>query len=254
MSRVRRYSSVRALGRLPLSIELVCVSVLPLLTPANAVGQPSWPAALQAMALPAGFHELNRSNCIEVMLDAFRSNTTVKALIFMPGATDEFYMFKRARALVTNDAPTLFDAMAALTNQTLIRATFRPPLLLLHTDEDPLEPAFRIEDTPSAAKFRGERFLPHILVNDRDWDTIQPLLKKQLKADVRPWRKSYDSWHFYRHSFAGWNLTKWEALEAVAAAGKTKFTLRKHRWPMRSQILFEGDERVRAVPVFKNTR
>ena len=73
------------------------------------------------------------------MLDAFQSNAVVKALIFMPGATDELYFFRRAHAKLTNANPSLLDAIVALTNQTYIQATFQPPLLLLHTTEDPLD-------------------------------------------------------------------------------------------------------------------
>jgi hypothetical protein len=194
------------------------------------------------MPLGTQIKELNRTNCVAVMLGAFQSNDTVKALIFMPGATDEFYMFRRARAELTNANPSLLHAVSALTNQTLIRATFYPPLLLLHTDEDPLEPLIHLEYQPAVEKLERRRFVPHVIYNDRDWNFIQPILKKTLKMDIRPWRYSYDTWHFYRHSFAGWGLTGWESLQAVALAGKSSFTVQRRR------IVFEGDERVRATP------
>jgi hypothetical protein len=179
---------------------------------------------------------------VAVMLGAFQSNAVVKALIFMPGATDEFYMFKRARATLTNAAPTLLDAVTALTNQTLIRVTFYPPFVLLHSDEDPLTPQFLIEHEPTAEKLRGRRFMEHALFNDRDWDFMMPVLEKQLKMDFHPWPRRMDSWHFYRHSFAGWNLTGWEALQAVSLAGKETFTVKRKR------VDFAGDERVRTLP------
>src|SRR5438552_1232256 len=90
----------------------------------------TWQTALGQMPLLVST-PLDRTNCVETMLRAFRSNEAVKALIFMPGATDEFYMFKRANVSLTNSAPTLLDAVSALANQTLVRATFRPPFLLL---------------------------------------------------------------------------------------------------------------------------
>ena len=205
----------------------------------------SWPEALEQMPLGTRVSELNRSNCVGVMLEAFSSNTVVKALIFMPGATDEFYMFRRARAALTNDAPTLLDALRALTNQTLIRATFKSPLLLLHTDEDPLEPDILVQDQPTAEKLRGAAFFPRLLCNDRDWDVVQPILKWELKLDIRPWKASMDSWHFYRHSFVESGLTAWEALETAALAGKSRFTVR------RKQVVFEPDPRQRARPRFE---
>lgn len=201
-----------------------------------------WQTPLAAMPLPANTTELTRTNCVAVMLGAFQSNAVVKALIFMPGATDEFYMFKRARATLTNAAPTLRDAVLALTNQTLIRVTFQPPFLLLHSDEDPLAPAFTIKHEATAEKLRQKKFLPHALCNDRDWDFMMPVLERQLKMDLHPWPHRADSWHFYRHSFAAWNLTGWEALAVVSLAGKETFTVERQR------VNFAGDERVRTLP------
>jgi len=210
--------------------------------PLAAEAAEDWQSALAAMPLGTWSTELNRTNCVEVMLQAFQSNQIVKAVIFMPGATDEFYMFHRAKAQLTNPNASLFDAVTALTNQTLIRATFHAPLLLLHTDEDPLEPLIRVVHQPTAEKLQRRSFLPHALYDDRDWDVLQPVLKKTLKVDVRPWRYSYDTYHFYRHSFAGWGLNGWEALEAIALAGKTTVSVESRR------VVFEGDERVRATP------
>ncbi|HMJ24873.1 MAG TPA: hypothetical protein VK475_03560 [Pyrinomonadaceae bacterium] len=204
------------------------------------------------MPLNSNVSQLNRSNCVDIMLRAFQSNDVVKALIFMPGATDEFYMFRRAKADLTNAAPSLLDAVSALTNQTLIRVTFHPPLLLLHTDEDPLEPMIEVEYQALAEKLKQSHFVGHVFFNDRDWDFIQPILKSTFKMNVRPWRYSYDSWHFYRHSFAGWALTGWEALESVALAGKTRFSVRgKPGFSLqRPQLIFHYDARVLATPKF----
>ena len=204
----------------------------------------SWQAALSRMPLAAPVPELNRTNCVAVMLSAFRSNDMVKALIFMPGATDEFYMFRRARAVLTNAAPTLSDAVAALTNQTYIRATFRPPLLLLHTDEDLLEPLFEVQHEATAAKIRQARFVPHACYDDRDWDYLLPILEKRCRVRFYPDPQTIDSFHFYRHSFAAWNLSGWEALEAVSLAGKTRFTVE------RRCVVFECDDRPRRSPKF----
>lgn len=201
-----------------------------------------WQSALRQMPLGTSVAELNRTNCVKIMLNAFQSNSVVKALIFMPGATDEFYMFRRAGAKLTNAAPSLLDAVEALTNQTLIRATFRPPLLLLHTDEDPLDPLSEIKHTETANKIRQTQFVSHVVYNDRDWDFLLPILKKKLHARFSPKMYSRDSWHFYRHSFAAWNLNGWEALQSIALAGKTKFTVDK------KMVIFEGDERTLVEP------
>ncbi len=223
-----------------MACRILCLSVCLLQFAASAAE--TWQAALSRMPLGTNVTELNRTNCVGIMLRALQSNDVVKALIFMPGATDEFYFFRRARADLTNSPASLLDAVSALTNQTLIRATFRPPLLLLHTGEDLLEPAIKIEHQPTADKLRQSRFVTHALYNDRDWDYLRPVLKSSLRIDLLPWPHSHHSWHFYRHSFAAWNLTGWEALEATALAGQTTFTVR------RKQVVFELDTRPRIAP------
>ena len=202
----------------------------------------TWQSALAGMPLRTNVTELSRTNCVGIMLGAFQSNNVVKALVFMPGATDELYFFRRARAELTNSPATLLDAVGALTSQTLIRATFRPPLLLLHTDEDLLEPVIKIEHPATADKLRKARFVGHGIYNDCDWDCIRPALRSSLRIGLRPWSHSADSWHFYRHNFAAWNLSGWEALECAAFAGQTAVTVR------RSQAVFVPDARPRASP------
>jgi hypothetical protein len=202
----------------------------------------TWQAALSRMPLGTNVTQLNRSNCVGIMLNAFQSNDVVKALVFLPRATDEFYFFRRAKANLTESPASLLTAVSALTNQTRIRATFHPPLLLLHTSEDLLEPVITIEHQPTAEKLKQARFVAHGVYNDRDWDYLQPILKASLRTDMRPAQRSYDSWHFYRHSFAGWGLSGWEALEATALAGQTSFTIR------RKQVVFELDTRPRLAP------
>jgi hypothetical protein len=208
----------------------------------SAHANEGWQSALARMPLGTNITQLNRTNCVPALLNAFGSNDVVKGLVFMPGATDEFYMFRRAKAALTNDSPTLLDAVNALTNQTLIRATFRPPLLLLHTDEDPLDPIAEIKDAETAVKIEWTPFVGHVVYYDRDWDFLLPILTKTLKMKFTPILHSRNSWHFYRHSFAAWNLNGREALDAVALAGKTSFIIE------RKKVSFHGDERVRAVP------
>ncbi len=207
-----------------------------------ALAAESWQSALSRMPLGTNVTQLNRTNCVGIMLHGFQSNDVVKALVFMPGATDEFYFFRRAKAKLPAAPASLFTAVSALTSQTLIRATFRPPLLLLHTTEDLLEPAITIKHQPTADKLKRARFVPHGLYSDRDWDCLQPILKSSLHTEMRPVRYSRDSWHFYRHSFAAWGLSGWEALEATALAGQSRFTVRRNR------VVFELDTRPRVAP------
>jgi hypothetical protein len=219
---------------LPFSILLFCFA-------ATCQAQ-SWQDELAKMPLQYRAHELTEKNCADVMLPSLRWNPTVKALIFMPGATDEFYFFHRAKAVLTNETPTLLDAVAALTNQTLIRATFRAPFLILHTAEDPIEPIGKIEDQKTADRIRSKKFKHFQIFNDRKWDIMQPILQFNLDVRVQPGINTHDSSHFFRHTFCAWELTGWQFLEATAMAGKTKFTVKK------KQIVFEGDTRFLSRP------
>ena len=201
-----------------------------------------WQDALAKMPLKPSVTQLTKTNAVEVMLEAFQENSAAKALIFMPGATDEFYFFNRGNATLTNKFPTLLDAITALTNQTLIHVTFHEPFILLHSAEDPLEPLFKIEDEKTFARIQKKKFAPHIIYNDRDWDFILPTLSFRLDTKILPEKGSHDSHHFYRHNLTAHNLNSFEALQALAFAGKTQFTIQKKK------ILFEGDKRFRTRP------
>jgi hypothetical protein len=210
---------------------------------ASSAAEP-WQQTLAGMPLGVAPVELNRTNCVQIVLSAYQPNSVVKALVFMPGATDEFYLFRRARAALTNSHPTVLDAISALTNQTFIHATFRAPFLLLHTDEDPLEPANVVVDPATADRLANKVNVTRLMCNDWDWDALQQVLKRELRLAMRPWRYSKDSWHFYRHSFVACNLNGLEALQVAAFAGKSKFTLKHH------EAVFEVDPRVQAAPKF----
>lgn len=216
-------------------ICLVTVALLWLL-PIRMRAAESWAQALARMPLGIEARELNQTNCIPAMLGAFRSNEVVKAMVFLPGAADEFYLLHRASARLSQATANLLDTVQALTNQTHIQATFVAPLLLLHTTTDRLEPAVRIEDVRTVEKLKARPW-PGAVCIDRDWDYVQVLLKWPLKLEVRPWQHSPDSYHFYRHNFAAFGLNGWEALETTALAGKTRLRVR------RNEVVFELDQR-----------
>ena len=70
---------------------LCCLSLCILSLACQAVE--TWQAALEQMPLGTNVTQLNSANCVGIMLGALRSNNVVKALVFMPGATDELYFF-----------------------------------------------------------------------------------------------------------------------------------------------------------------
>ena len=201
-------------------VLLVCV-----LGSSLRVWADDWQTALSNMPLTTPTTELNRTNCVSLLLDSFQPNGTVKALIFMPGATDEIYFFRRVHVSLNVTNPTLLEAVVALTNQTYIEADFRPPFLILHTTEDSLDVIGKINSQTTAAKLQEKILAGHIIFNDTDWDGVVGAIGKRMDIGLRPRPGSPDSWHFYRHSFAAGNLTDWEMLEALALAGKTTFTV-----------------------------
>jgi hypothetical protein len=191
----------------------------------NALADENWQSALSQMPLGANVTELNRTNCVPLLLNSFQSNSVVKALVFMPGATDELYFFRRAHATLTNSNPSLLDAIVALTNETYIQVDFRPPLLLLHTTEDSLDGFATVKNEKTAAKLRT-RFVPErIIFNDADWERLRSVLDKKMSIGLRPDTDAAETWHFYRHSFAACGVTQFEMLETIALAGKTTFTV-----------------------------
>lgn len=202
----------------------------------------AWPEAFSRMPLGPNISMLNHTNCAQLLLGGFQSNATAKALIFMPGATDELYFFRRVQVCVTNANPSLLDAVQALTNQSPLRVTFRAPFVLLYSGEDVLDLDFKVEHGGTEKKLKAGKPLPRLLAIDRDWTQLLRLMKKQIPATLLPYERTQGSWHFYRHTFAGSNLTPWEALEAAALAGKTKFTV------IRGGVVFEVDPRVGELP------
>jgi hypothetical protein len=191
----------------------------------NVFANENWQEALSQMPLGKSVTELNRTNCIPLILNVFQSNSVVKAIVFMPGASDEISFFRRARATLTNANPSLADAIVALTNQTYIRADFRPPLLLLYTTADTLTPIAIVKNKSTAAKLHRLIIPDRLIFDDCEWDDLRLALKGKLSVGLRPFSNAPDSWHFYRHNFAACGVTQWELLEAIALSGKTTFTV-----------------------------
>ncbi|HEV2318413.1 MAG TPA: hypothetical protein VGV18_01595 [Verrucomicrobiae bacterium] len=191
----------------------------------SAMGNTPWLAALKCMPLEGHVTELDRTNCIPVMLNAFESNAVVKALIFMPGATDELYFYRRAHAKLSSPNSSLADAIIALTQQTYIQATFRPPFLLLRTTEDPLDPIAIVRDKAVASRLQARTVAGRFVFNDCEWDRLRAALRRKLSVSLRPFSNSPDSWHFYRNNFAACGLTQWQLLQAIALSGQTTFTV-----------------------------
>jgi hypothetical protein len=99
-----------------------------------------------------------------------------------------------------------------------------------------------VEDQRAADRIKRQHFEKHVVYNDRSWDYLEPILAFEMDTHIAPHVGSHDSWHFFRHSFAAFDLNGWDALRAVALAGKTSFTIKK-KW-----IVFAGDVRTLGKP------
>ena len=157
--------------------QLACILVA--LSTFTVSAQDEWRSVLAGMPLRTNVTELNTFNYVNTILGAFKSNDTVKALVFMPGAVDTFFWRRETAAQLTNTSPTLLDAVVALTNQTRIRATFRPPWLLLHFDWDPLEHATNCSSKagPGTGRFETDSRYVH----QKHW--VHPKHDGDLRAE-----------------------------------------------------------------------
>jgi len=169
---------------------------------------------------------LNRNNCIPILLKSFTSNAVVKALIFSPGVTDEFYLFNRDAVPLNLQVSNLWDAIVTLTNRTSIRASFTGAFLLLHLDSEQFAQVLEAEPEtrPNASK-NGTR----VLWNDQPWDATQPQLHKALGVQIHPMPGSETARHFYRVNVSGWNLSGSELLRAAALGTGTTFRTESDR-------------------------
>jgi hypothetical protein len=229
---------MRSLGFL--TCFLLLLSVLGLQAEAD------WSTALKDMPLQRLNSQLDRTNCVELILQSFRSNSVVKGIVFLPGATDEIYLTRRVQPRLSTLTPSLFEGIHSVTDGGFIRATFRPPFLLLHTESDPLEPRIAEEPGVVLPSFPKNGTAPDLFYIDRDWEKIQPDLRRWFGVSVIPARGSRESWHFYRHHVRGFQLSGHELLEAICLSGKTQATINRHGGLFRNriQIVFSPDKRI----------
>ena len=209
---------------IPMRFYFGCLLFLSLL-PLGVAGAESWESVLGRMPLRVSATVLDKTNIVGAMLGAFQSNAVVKAVVFLPGATDDLYFFNRVIRL-TNESPTFLDAVVALTNQTGIRAQLASGRLLLFTPADPLDrPRLIVNHDSTAERLKKKLFAAGPVFNDRNWGVLHPILTRRLSVTVKPGVNAPVSWHFYRASFAGFDLNGWEALELIALATQTEFAI-----------------------------
>lgn len=225
-----------------MKIHIVIAGWVAVILGINSTMGADWPAALSRMPLGTNVTWLTRTNCAETLFAAFSRDAAVKALIFMPGATDELYFFHRVNVQLVNPEPNLFDAIKALTNQSPLRVAYQQPLLLIYSDEDVLDLEVKIEHPATVEKLKAKAVPGKQEFLDRDWKVLRDHHRHALPVSIGPLNRESITRHFYRHTFAGWELSGWETLQATALAGKTQFTVRRGR------VEFDLDERMGQLP------
>lgn len=202
------------------------VSLFLLVVIASAIGhgEESWRPILRQMPLAVGSATLNRTNCLPILLGALQSNAVVRALVVLPGVSDDFYLLRRAQPLHLT-ATNLADALAELERTERLRVTFRDPLLLLHTAKDKLKPVMTSFSGVTTKALRTRVSAPHVLLEDRHWGTVQPWLAQLLGVKLTPEAHSPDAWHFARHNLAAWQLSDWDLICALSLSGGTAVVL-----------------------------
>ncbi|MEY2409958.1 MAG: hypothetical protein QOF48_2628 [Verrucomicrobiota bacterium] len=191
---------------------------------------------LREHPLPTGTPLINRDNAVSILLRAFPSNNTVKALVVLPEVSDDFYLIHRDAPKLNLRATNFLDALVQLTNATGLRLTFDEPFLLLHLPGDSIHPDVIVKDAAADRLMQQRVALRHEVYVDAHWEKLQPQVAKHLNVTVQPEAASPDAWHFARHNFAGWNLTGSELLRVLSLTGNTTVTVQKSDIRFRERV------------------
>jgi hypothetical protein len=226
---------------LPIAIPLSGAdnNATPSPAPAAPAAHLDWPAALAGMPVPERASPLTRSNAVRLIVEHFRSNDVVRAIVFHPGVPDDFYLIHRDQPIGPSPSPSssssspgprvahLAEAIRALTNFTTVRATFAGGVLHLHTDSDRLDarPGSGTMSGPLRLTLEQRRGLGRAQWVDAHWKSVQPALARAVRQTIRPGPDSQDAWHFERVNLVADGLTDWELLNLVALATGTRLSL-----------------------------
>lgn len=204
-----------------------------------------WMEELEAMPLAGQASRIDPESAPVLLLESFKctAQSEARALVLLPGATDELYFFKRIDLPLPEPRPSLGGLLQMLTNQTRLSIQWEPPLILVRTPEDVPDLDLILQNEKPREVLQGRRLNEPFLLDDRDFDSLQPWISKQLKASVHPWPGDGRTWHFYRHSLAGNHLSGWEMLQALLWAGQTGVEVSKPWIGSRPVLRFHHDQR-----------
>jgi hypothetical protein len=183
--------------------------------------------ALSRLALPRDI-TLARSNIVRVVLESFRSNEVVKAIVVSPGVIDDLHLINRDAPALKIDARTVADALARLTNCSSSRLEFTNSIVHWRTETERSRPEIVVAaGSPLSASLARGYSLPQVLWIDAHWEKVQPQLKKSLRLSLRPPADADAAWHFERVNIAAAGLNDWEIVRAVAQSTGTRIVIRK---------------------------
>lgn len=158
---------------------------------------------------------------VELILTNFQPSVEIRAVVLMPGAADRLYFYDWGEVSLPEN-PTLFDAVTELTNAADLRVFVAPPFLLIGREyDDPSDPlsivaGVQVEKLKlDERKLRGRTYYL-----DRSYDRIVSQAEKISRLKVKPSRRSFASWHFYRLAFVGHDLSAAEFLKALGYGTK----------------------------------
>ena len=184
----------------------------------------AWTNNLAMMRVAPG--AIGRSNAIPVILQSYRPDAVVGGIVFLPSVCDQFYLIERGKPLEIAGS-NLWEVIAALTNQTSVRATFIEPFLIVHMARDQLTPRIKIAHRPSALQLQQTTRWPDLFLIDQHWERVQPELNRRWQRKVTPAKSSEDAWHFGRNNVVGAYLTDWQVLQALSLTSHTTVTINR---------------------------
>jgi hypothetical protein len=186
-----------------------------------------WREALAKTPFSKSSFQAYRTEPVELILKSFKPAGEMRGVILMPSAADQLYFFDWGK-IELGASPSLLDALNALTNKTQALYSFVSPFLLIHMPRDTTsDPLTMADDAPQKISKRKKKGRVQVL--DRPYNRVLPALKDLTGLNYVPDQRDPASWHYYRLSFVGHDLTAPELLRAIAYGTKTSVRVEKKR-------------------------
>jgi len=188
-----------------------------------------WQAAFAKIPIRTTKFPAHLTAPVELILTNFQPTAEFRAVVLMPGAADRLYFYDWGQVTLREN-PTLLDAVTALTNQAGLRIFTAPPFLLIGMPyDDPRNPlSIAPEVRADKLKLDEHKMGGRSYFIDRPYDKIVPQAEKLTRLRLKPSKVDPASWHFYRVSFLGYDLTAREFLQALAYGTKTSVKVDRH--------------------------